>query len=139
MYGLEAISYANGWAMAAVGASIVVTGLSVLSFLISQLHHIIDLFENKDPDSALPKGSLTLYGEVKNTIPERLPVEVEEAAKVYVSFAMQLGDKFTLMDLYQLSNEVGLPHPHLSIRNFRDSGVLIPLGDGLFSWKSTVA
>ena len=45
MYGLDAISAANGWAMAIAGALIVMTGLTVLSFVISQLHKVAGLLE----------------------------------------------------------------------------------------------
>ncbi|MEJ2270181.1 MAG: hypothetical protein P8Y04_10475, partial [Desulfobulbaceae bacterium] len=45
MIGLQAISANNGWSMAFVGALIVMCGLASLSFIISQLHKIIGLFE----------------------------------------------------------------------------------------------
>ncbi|MEJ2331750.1 MAG: OadG family protein [Desulfobulbaceae bacterium] len=47
MIGLQAISANNGWSMAFVGALIVMCGLASLSFIISQLHKIIGLFEKK--------------------------------------------------------------------------------------------
>ena len=47
MFGLKAVSAHNGWAMAAAGAIIVMCGLSVLAFIISQLHKIVGLFEEK--------------------------------------------------------------------------------------------
>ena len=46
MYGLEAISANNGWAVSVVGITIVFSGLVTLSLLISQLHKAVDLFEN---------------------------------------------------------------------------------------------
>lgn len=45
MIGIENITNNNGWAMAAVGASIVFLGLVVLSFVISQIHKILKLWE----------------------------------------------------------------------------------------------
>ena len=47
MYGIENITANNGWAMAAVGATIVFMGLVVLSFVISQIHNILEYFEKK--------------------------------------------------------------------------------------------
>jgi hypothetical protein len=47
MYGLAAIQQANGWAMAGAGACIVLTGLTVLSFLISMIPRLTGLFEEK--------------------------------------------------------------------------------------------
>ncbi len=137
VYGLEAINYANGWAMAGVGATIVVTGLSVLSCLISQLHRLVDFFEVSNTVSeakVVDKDDKV----IKESVPEKLSNKLDEASQIYMLFTSeQLGDSFQLTDLYRLSNDIGLPHPHISIRNFRDSGILIPLGKGLFSWKPT--
>ena len=50
MYGLEAINAHNGWAMALTGAIIVMTGRTVLSTIISQLHRIVDMMQHVDHD-----------------------------------------------------------------------------------------
>ena len=56
MIGLQAISAHNGWAMAITGSIIVMSGLSVLAFIISQLHKIIGIFEKKkEKDSHFTK------------------------------------------------------------------------------------
>ncbi|UCH23428.1 MAG: OadG family protein [Deltaproteobacteria bacterium] len=47
MYGFENIATHNGWAMAAAGAVIVLCGLAVLSFVISQLHKLLNFLENR--------------------------------------------------------------------------------------------
>ena len=64
MYGLEAIQAHNGWAMAVTGAIIVMIGLSILSFIISQLHRIIDLVddrnERKIKENKLPRSQTAL-------------------------------------------------------------------------------
>ncbi len=52
MYGLEAIQTYNGWAMAITGAVIVMIGLTILSFIISQLHRIIDIVDNRNDRKA---------------------------------------------------------------------------------------
>ena len=46
MYGLDAIAANNGWAISGVGISIVFSGLCVLSFVISQLHKVLNLWES---------------------------------------------------------------------------------------------
>ena len=46
MYGLDAISAHNGWAMAVVGATIIFSGLIVLSLAISQLTNLLKLWDN---------------------------------------------------------------------------------------------
>ena len=48
MFGFENITANNGWAMAVVGASSVFLGLVVLSFVISQIHKILNLWEQRD-------------------------------------------------------------------------------------------
>jgi hypothetical protein len=47
MYGIDAISAQNGWAMIFTGAFIVLFGLGLLSIIISQLHRISDFYEKK--------------------------------------------------------------------------------------------
>ena len=131
MYGLAAIQQANGWAMAVAGACIVLCGLAVLSFLISMLPRLTGLFEAKPPDAATA---------VKNKpapmiVPDRIPDDPEAAATLYIALTEDLGELFSLVDLHAKSKELGLPHPHLSINRFRDAGFLMPVGDGLFSWK----
>jgi hypothetical protein len=53
LYGLEAITTHNGWAMSLAGALIVFAGLVVLSTVISQLHKILGIGDN---DGNLAKG-----------------------------------------------------------------------------------
>lgn len=48
LYGLEAISANNGWAMAITGPLIVMSGLSILAIIISQLHKMVAIFDKKE-------------------------------------------------------------------------------------------
>ena len=131
MYGLAAIQQANGWAMAVAGACIVLCGLAVLSFLISMLPRLTGLFEAKPPtaETAAEEKPAPII------IPERIPDDTEAAATLYIALTEGLGESFSLVELHAKSKELGLPHPHLSINRFRDAGVLMPTGEGLFSWK----
>ena len=45
MTGLEAISAHNGWSIAAVGITIVFTGLTMLCIILSQLYKVLDFWE----------------------------------------------------------------------------------------------
>ena len=47
MFGIDNITNSNGWAMAVIGASTVFAGLAVLTFVISQVHKILELWENR--------------------------------------------------------------------------------------------
>jgi hypothetical protein len=45
--GLDNIVLNNGWSQAFVGASIVMTGLVILSIAISQIHKLVEFWENR--------------------------------------------------------------------------------------------
>ena len=54
MFSIENITSNNGWAMAVVGATTVFLGLAILSFVISQIHKILKLWENRNQKQASP-------------------------------------------------------------------------------------
>lgn len=129
MYGLDAINAVNGWAMAAVGALIVFTGLVMLSFVISQLHKIVPLLEKfgeKKVESA-GKAATTSTASTR-------PPDIREQAALFQPILENLDPSFPLSELYSKAQEHNIPHPHLTISAFRDAGILVPLGDGIFSW-----
>ena len=133
MYGLHAISAQNGWAMAVIGALIVMAGLSGLSFAISQLHRLVALFEKKEKkiEKASDKAP---EDQIK---PLDFPLsDLKLAADVYKPLTSELGDSFELGILFKLFRECNLPHPHLTIRSFRESGLLVPAGEDRFTWKN---
>ena len=128
MYGIAAITAKNGWAMALTGALIVMAGLTVLSLVISQLKKLADFIENRGKDKAT------------EVVPPSAEIEtpsfdIDAVKERYQLLAQQLGDSFELNRLYHLAGDSGFPHVHLSIRNLRNAGFLVPLGDGLFKWQ----
>ncbi|MCP3952207.1 MAG: OadG family protein [Desulfobacterales bacterium] len=127
MFSFELISANNGWAMALAGALIVMTGLTVLSFIISQLHRLVELIEKKE---AVPEDTGA------DRLPEKFPDNLDKVAALYEPLAQQLPASFGLEALYALTQENNYPHPHLTIRSFRESGILIAQGEGQFSWKT---
>ena len=132
MYGLAAIEQANGWAMALAGACIVMSGLTVLSFLISMLRHLPGVSEQKPTPQKEPVAPPPVP---KKTAPERLPDNINDAAKIVAELTDELGESFTLVDLHCQCKEAGLANPHMSIKCFREAGLLISLGEGQFSWQ----
>lgn len=134
MYGLAAIQQANGWAMAGAGACIVLSGLAVLSFLISLLPRVTTLIE-KEPklDLAIPAAK----PQAVKPAPDKLPDDLEAVTGIYKTLTEELGEAFSLVDLHRKTKEMQLPHPHLSINRLRDAGRLIPKGDGYFSWQTS--
>lgn len=133
-YGLDAISAQNGWAMAITGIVIVMVGLALLSFVISQLHKVAALLENgfKKRSAAADAVSNRPQAATVSTTPH---LDLAEARERLAPLAAELGDSFELQQLYELANSNALPHVHLSIRGLRDSGVIIPAGDNRFVWS----
>lgn len=130
MSGLEAITHQNGWAMATVGATIVLSGLATLALIISQLHKIVELFERK---STLPTVEASDEStNKKNITAESCPANIDNTVELYRPLIDELDQQFQLADLYELANKYHLPHPHLSIRCLRESGKIESLGDGVF-------
>jgi len=133
VFGFEAIAHHNGWSMAVAGASIVLSGLAILSFIISQLHKVVELTEKRvSKDSA--RGEIDDPSETPATIlvPDHCPTDLTATAQVYKTLTVDLGQKFQLIELYALAKQRKFPHPHLDIRCLREAGLLMPLGDGEF-------
>ena len=137
MYGFENITANNGWAMAFVGATIVFLGLVVLSLVISQIHKVLNIWEKRDELFARPKDrprpdeAQTVAGPVYQQ--RRLPT-VEELVSIYRPLVEQLKEPFDLVQLYEISDKMDLPHPNLSINRLREARILIAQDDGKFTW-----
>lgn len=130
MYGLEAINAANGWSMALVGILIVFTGLSLLSFVISQLHKFLPFVEKtgERPVESVPRP------QKKPDPVEKCPTDLKVQAALFEPIIEELSSNFPLTELYAQANEYNIPHPHLSISALREAIILVPLGDGMFTW-----
>jgi hypothetical protein len=135
LYGLEAIRASNGWAMAIAGALIVMIGLSVLSFVIAQLHKVLALLEKRSQPETKETASKPKETDPAYYDPERPFLNMAEAVKHYQNATQDLGEQFELKDLYTIFYHSGFPHPHLTIRSLREAGHLVSGGEGYFSWK----
>jgi len=142
LFGFENITANNGWSMAVVGASIVFIGLVVLSFVISQVHKILKFWEQRDEffnrykKQAQIEEPKTIKAPVSRQ--RRLP-SVNELTSIYRPLVEQLKQPFELIQLFEISNKMDLAHPHLSIKYLQEAGVLIPQGDGTFTWDKQKA
>ena len=130
MYGIEAINANNGWAIAVIGGGIVFTGLVVLSIAISQLHKVL-LFWDKKDKFLKSNGQ---KDEEKSDIasPEHFSGDINEVAEIYGPVFAKLEDSFPLADLYAIAEKYNFPHPHLTIKEFREAKIVLPVGDGFF-------
>jgi hypothetical protein len=133
--GLEAIAAHNGWVMAISGAAIVFCGLAILSLVISQLYKVLALLEKRpaaEPAPAPP--AKTVAPPPRQQLPAG-PLDIDASALAYQPLVDQLGDRFELAALHRLAEEHHLPHPHLTIRNLREAGIVVSEGEGMFTWQ----
>ena len=134
MYGLEAINANNGWAISAVGITIVFSGLVVLSLVISQLHKALALYENPpkikdwfspkslEPPLATPETRLVFTGEQK------------EVAKQFALLVSTLAPHFSLPRLLNLARISGVKDYHSNLNVLLKSAIVFPDNDGFFCW-----
>ena len=134
MYGLDAISAANGWAMAVAGALIVMCGLSVLSFVISQLHKIAAVLE-KGIDKKSVEAVSSRTEQITPALVKSPAFNIAAARQSLAPLANELGEEFELKLLYEMAAANDLPHIHLSIRSLRESGVIVPSAEGHYRWQ----
>ena len=135
MYGLEAISANNGWAMAIIGPLIVMSGLTILSITISQLHKLVAIFDKKAKQTTEPPIKSKVKSKDEISVPKILPNDILETAKIYQMLIDKLEQPFELRDLYQVAEQNNFPHPILTVSRLRDAGILIREGEGLFIWN----
>jgi hypothetical protein len=138
LYGLKAIAVHNGWAMALAGALIVFSGLVVLSLVISQLHKVLLFFDKKPVD--IQHDPEILDGEPPQVapgflLPEPFPEDLNTIVKLYEPLVEALGESFYLPELYEILRKNDFPHPHITLTALRDAKILIPDGDGVFTWN----
>lgn len=145
MYGLSAIEAANGWSMAILGISIVFAGLITLSFIISQLHKVLDMWENwgwingkgdRKTDRDTPVTAENHLHAQLCSHPYFCPTDIDELAAIWEPLVNRLESPFCLADLHELARKHNFPHPHLSINRLRNSNILVPIGDRLFEWNT---
>lgn len=137
MYGLENINANNGWAIAVLGAGIVFCGLAILSLVISQIHRILEFFENRGKSGTGPTPEVKTKKKPGRTI-KRLP-EPKELVSIYRPLVQGLEEPFQLALLYESAAKMDLPHTHISISRLRETGVLTSQGEGAFVWNKELA
>jgi len=120
--------------MAITGVLIVMSGLAVLAFVISQLHKIAAFLE-KGVEKRSAKRQAVKTAPKEAVVPKPPAFDIDEARARLKPLVAELGEPFELTNLYELANSVELPHVHLSIRSLRESGVIVPTGEDRFVWR----
>ncbi|MDM8542571.1 OadG family protein [Desulfococcaceae bacterium HSG9] len=144
MYGFQAITANDGWAMALMGVSIVFSGLVLLSLAISQIHNVFNLFDKRKAkkEEAAKKAAAQKTKTKKETKEDKrmpylnLPKDIAKAGSLFAPLIKPNDKPFLLTDLLKAAEKEDFPHPHLTINYLRDAKMLIPTGDGFFVWQS---
>ena len=136
MYGLEAINANNGWAISVVGVTIVFTGLTVLSLLISQLYKVLELYENPEKIKQWFTGKKSSGREVEEVSPDLISTEEEkEVAKQFSLLVRTMEDHFSLPRLLYLAQISGVKSPHSNLNRLLKAAIIFPDEDGFFCWN----
>ncbi len=115
--------------MAITGPLIVMSGLTILAIIISQLHKAVAIFDKKNIQSIEPATKEEI------SAPKRLPDDLSETARIYQPLIDKLEQPFELYLLYQIAERHNFPHPTLTVSRFREAGILICESEGLFAWN----
>ena len=134
MYGLEAINAHNGWAISAVGITIVFLGLVVLSLVISQLHKVLALYENPQKiKDWFSRKSLETPSETTVALLV-LTEEQKEISKQFALLVSTLDAHFSLPRLLDLSRISGVKDCHSNLNILLKSAIIFPDNEGFFCW-----
>ncbi len=135
MKGLEAIIYHNGFNMAAVGIIIVFTALVSLSLIISQLHKLIALWDNRKAVAA------RLCGVFKDSGPAGEPsaaaelFDMGESARQFHILIQAMGEPFSLPELIRIAESFGIKHPWSTVSHLIANNLIIADHKGFFLWN----
>jgi len=133
--GLEAINSAHGLSVTVVGIITVFLGLFGLFVILSELHKVILLWENRS-------GLFTKFNFFKNkkTFPgcgllkNSPPSVIEEAKQLYI-LAKFIGEEFSLSQLLELAKKRNLAISKPTIKILIDNGIIIPIDKGRYYWR----
>lgn len=145
MIGFVNISAHDGWAIAGLGITIVFAGLIFLSIVIAQLHKILEMighgynyFQKKNgrgqkkkflSDADFPK---LFENEPKPPIIETMA----DTIKNYQILTRYIGDPFSLPKLIDLAEKRGLSRPWSTVDKLLGAEIIVPDGNGYFTWKN---
>jgi hypothetical protein len=134
--GLEAIAAHNGWAIAALGVSIVFSGLIMLSLILSQLYKVLNFWDErgtyfqriwqKESQAELPVPDMHLSKDIKDVV------------RQFKLLTERIGEPFPLPNLLELAEKCSLLRPHSTINYLVQAKYIIPDGTGYFYWKKKV-
>ena len=132
MFGFEAIIAHDGLGISVIGISIVFVGLILLSFAVSRIHKIIELWDKrhrfKKPQQKKERKEATVQD---LTVSQ----DVRRASRQFKMLIEWIGEPFPLPKLLDLSEKCGLSRPHSTINELLKYELIIPDGNGYFMWN----
>jgi len=136
--GFEAIAFFNGWRIAGAGVFIVFTALVTLSFVISQLHKLLTVWENKDE---YIKNAMQLFAKKEKVAVHpklRVSKNFNESARQFNLLTKSLRDPFfSLPRLILLAKKVDISHPHATVNKLIQAKLIVPDDKGFYYWDHT--
>ncbi len=138
MFGFEAITNNNGWEYALLGICIVFSGLVILSFVISQLHKLLGVWDNRATilEALRSRRKSALSSAQAELSPGPLSSTLAEASLQYRMLVERIGEPFALPKLLTQAEKSGLYRPHATINELLQAGIIIPNETGYYIWKS---
>jgi len=152
MYGLQAINAANGWIISLAGILIVLSGLAVLSLLISSIPKLLGIWDRQKEIFSARRRPLaveqdrTLKELAGKKLPElsaeiaviQLTRDQKEAASSFEMLANRMGECFSLPLLLQQAEKRGIYKPHSNLATFLRLGLIEECGGeltGFYRWQ----
>lgn len=154
MYGLKAISAANGWTITFTGLAIVFTGLVVLAAIMANMERFLALWDRRGQLLAgfkhQPRKQPSLVREPRTDRPAasttdktqvHLRLDQIEVADHFHLITNRLGEPFSLAQLLEKAGKHGLSGPHRHLDTFLKLGIIVEdSGDrqGFYTWANDV-
>lgn len=136
MTGIEAILHHNGFAMAAVGVTIVFTALVSLSVIISQLHRLLSVWDNR---RSYIKKVFRRFSGFKTTESSEPVVKyfdnIYESARQFNLLIRTKGEPFSLPGLIRTAETRGIAHAHSTVSHLIVAKLIVADGRGYFRWN----
>lgn len=133
MFGFEAIIAHDGLSISVIGISIVFVSLILLSFAVSQIHTLIELWDKKNTSYQYLKKSQ--QKDQKTPSAPTVPQDVQRASRQFKLLIEWIGEPFPLPKLLDLSKKCGLSSPHSTINEFIKCKLIIPDENGYYVWN----
>jgi len=135
LFGFEAIIAHDGLSISVIGISIVFVSLVLLSFAVSRIHKLIELWDKKKTSYQYLKKSQQKDQKTPPVSELTVPQDVQRASRQFKLLIEWMGEPFPLPKLLDLSVKCGLSSPHSTINEFIKCKLIIPDENGYFNWN----